>query len=128
MSFCFISTIRFKKERNNDAKIFFGNNWESLKKLPNPAHIRKKCEICTKLTIKTPQQRQWRHYDVFTVRPYFTPCSSDSIAKIISHLVYVSIVNFEHVVAGWVLYNLFFWNPHPSMNFKLNFQCIHTFS
>ena len=47
----------------------------------NNRNTRTKCEICSKLTIKTPERRH---------RPYFTPCSS------------VSIVNFEHVIAGWV--------------------------
>ena len=42
----------------------------------NNRNTRTRCEICSKLTIKT---------------PYFTPCSS------------VSIVNFEHVIAGWVI-------------------------
>ena len=39
-------------------------------------NTRKRCEICSKLTIKTPDTS-------------FTPYSS------------VSIVNFEHVIAGW---------------------------
>ena len=40
-------------------------------------NTRTRCEICSKLTIKTPEQR------------YFTPCFS------------VFIVNFEQVNAGW---------------------------
>ena len=40
---------------------------------------RTRCEIYSKLTIKTPEYFQ----------TYFTPCSS------------VSIVNFEHAIAGW---------------------------
>ena len=44
----------------------------------NNRNTRKRCEICSKLTIETPEQRQ-----------YFTPYSS------------VSIFNFEHVIAGW---------------------------
>ena len=43
----------------------------------NNRNTRARCEICSKLTIKTPERRQW-------------PCSSDFI------------VNFEHVIAGWV--------------------------
>ena len=35
-----------------------------------------RCEICSKLTIKTPGRRQWRRFGV-------------------------SIVNFDHVIAGW---------------------------
>ena len=37
--------------------------------------LEQRCEICSKLTIKTPKRRQWPS---------------------------VSIVNFEHVIAGWV--------------------------
>ena len=55
----------------------------------NKRNTKTRCEICSKLTIKTPERRQWRRSGVFTVNLYFTPCSS------------VSIVNFEHVNAGW---------------------------
>ena len=49
------------------------------------------CEICSKLTIKTPKRRQWHHFGVFIVK-----------FEHISHLSYsVSVVNFEHEVAGW---------------------------
>ena len=44
----------------------------------NNRNTRTRCEICSNLTIKTPERRQ-----------YFTTCSS------------VSIINFEHVIAGW---------------------------
>ena len=45
-----------------------------------------RCEICLKLTIKTPERRQWRHSDVFIVNfEHITPFSI------------VSVVNFEHV-------------------------------
>ena len=47
----------------------------------NNRNTRTRCEICSKLTIKIPERRQW---------PYFTLCSS------------VSIVNFEQVNAGCV--------------------------
>ena len=33
----------------------------------NKRNIRTGCEICSKLTIKTPEQRQWRHSGVFIV-------------------------------------------------------------
>ena len=46
-----------------------------------PLKVKLRCEICSKLKIKTPERRQLTN---------FTPCSS------------VSIVNFEHVIAGWV--------------------------
>ena len=57
-----------------------------------------RCEICSKLIIKTPE-RHWSHPGVFIVNfehrtimlwTYFIPCSS------------VSISNFEHVIVGWV--------------------------
>ena len=49
----------------------------------NNGSTRTRCEICSKLTIKIPEWPQ-----------YSTPCSS------------VSIVNFEHVIAGW---EMMFW-------------------
>ena len=52
--------------------------FRSLLKVNN-RNTRTKYEICSKTTIKTPERR-WT---------YFTPSSS------------VSIVNFEHVIAGW---------------------------
>ena len=45
-------------------------------------------EICSKLTIKTPERRQRRHFGVFIVN-----------FEHISHLVLVSTVNFEQVNA-----------------------------
>ena len=42
----------------------------------NDRNTRISCEIYSKLTIKTPDRRQWRRSGVF-------------------------IVNFEHVIAGW---------------------------
>ena len=47
----------------------------------NKRNTRTRCEICSKVIIKTPERRQWRQ------------CSS------------VSIVNFEQVNAGWVSIN-----------------------
>ena len=46
----------------------------------NNRNNRSRCEISSKLTIKTPERRHWT---------YFIPCSS------------VSYVTFEHVIAGW---------------------------
>ena len=43
----------------------------------NNRSTRTRCEICSKLTLKTPERRQWRGSGVF-------------------------IVNFEHVNADWV--------------------------
>ena len=49
-----------------------------------------KCEICSKLTIKIPEQRHWRRSGVFVVNfERISLCSC------------VSIVNFEQVNAGW---------------------------
>ena len=58
----------------------------SLLKLNN-RKTRKRCEICTKLTIKTPKRRHWRRSSDFVVNiwTYFTHFSS------------FSIVNFEQV-------------------------------
>ena len=53
-------------------------------------NTRTKCGICSKLTLKTPEQRHWRRSDAFIV-----------IFEHISHLVLVFIVNFEQVNAGW---------------------------
>ena len=47
----------------------------------NNRNTRTRCEICSNLTIKIPERCH-----------YFTPYSS------------VSIVNFEHVIADWVIY------------------------
>ena len=60
---------------------------------------RKRCEICTKLTIKTPERRHWRRSGVFIVNieHIFIPFSS------------VSIADFEQVnVAGklWINFNI----------------------
>ena len=33
----------------------------------NNKNTRTRCEICSKLTIKTPEQHKWRRSDVFTV-------------------------------------------------------------
>ena len=74
----------------------------------NCRNTRTRCEMCSKLTIKTPERLQWHHSDVFIVNfehmlmasfwslycwpwTYFTPCSS------------VSIVNFGQINAGWTL-------------------------
>ena len=52
-----------------------------------------RCEICSKLTINTPKRSDCCRFGVVIVktllRIYFTSCSS------------VSIVKFEHVIAGW---------------------------
>ena len=54
----------------------------------NIRHTRTRCEICSKLTIKTPERRQWRRSGVFIVNS--------------EHITHLAIVNFEHVSDSWV--------------------------
>ena len=59
----------------------------------NNRNTRTRCEICSKLTIKTTEQCQWRRSSVFIANFVH-----------ISHLVLVfSIVNFKYVNTGWFL-------------------------
>ena len=54
----------------------------------------RKCEICSKLTIKTLERPQWRRSGAFIVNfehILLLLCSG------------VSIINIEHVIAGWVV-------------------------
>ena len=53
-------------------------------------NTRTRCEMCSKLTKKTPERRQWFRSGVFKILEH------------ISHLALpsVSIVNFEHVISG----------------------------
>ena len=53
----------------------------------NRRNTRKICEICSRVTIKTPERRQWRFY--WKLWTYFSPLSS------------VSIVDFEDVNICW---------------------------
>ena len=73
-----------------------------MNKIHNPAGIyllkvnnrntRARSEICSNLTIKTPERRQWHRSGVFIVN-----------FKHISHLLLVfSIVDFEQVNVNWV--------------------------
>ena len=61
----------------------------------NNRNTRTRCEICSKLTIKIPERRQWHRSGAFIFNfehiSHFTTCSS------------VSIVNLEHVIASWVI-------------------------
>ena len=59
----------------------------------NNRNTRTRCEICLtiKITIKILEQHQCLSGILFELWTYFTPCSS------------ISIVNFEHVIAGWVI-------------------------
>ena len=52
----------------------------------NNGNTRKRCEICSDLAIKTPEQRHRRRFSVFIVN-----------FEHISYLVPVFIVNFEHI-------------------------------
>ena len=58
-------------------------------------NTRKRCKICSKLTIKTPERRHGRRSGVFIVNfehfPYFAP-SSD-----------VFIVDFEQINVSWIV-------------------------
>ena len=57
----------------------------------NNRNTKARCEICSKLIIKTLERRRWRCSGVFIVN-----------FEHISHLVLVFLlVNFEHVIAGW---------------------------
>ena len=61
----------------------------------NNRETRKRCEICSKLTIKTSKRHHWRHYcQLWT---YFTPFSS------------VSIVDFycRQVNVGWIFRKIY---------------------
>ena len=53
----------------------------------NSRNIRTRCETCLKSTIKIPERRQWHRSGIFIVN-----------FEHISHR--VSIVSFEHVIAG----------------------------
>ena len=55
----------------------------------NNRNIRIKCEICSKLTVKTPERPHWHRSGVFIGNfEHISQCSS------------VYIVNFEHVIPG----------------------------
>ena len=60
----------------------------------NNRNTRTRCEICSKLTMKTLQRRQWRRSSVFIVS--FKHISHPSSS--------VSIVNFEHVTLGLLMF------------------------
>ena len=62
-------------------------------------NTRTRCEICSKLTIKTPERRQWRRSGVFIVN-----------FEHISHLVLVFLYNFEHLIAGWVVLQSYYYH------------------
>ena len=55
----------------------------------NNRNTKTRCDMCSKLTVKKPEQRQWRHSVIFIVNfdHFITPCCSTSI------------VNFGHAIA-----------------------------
>ena len=60
----------------------------------NNGNTRTRCEICSNLTVKIPERRQLRLFGVLTFNIFHTFFS-------------VSIVNFEHVIAGWAMSDAF---------------------
>ena len=74
-------------------------------------NARTRYEICSELTIKTPTRRQWRRFGVFMFKFEHISCSS------------VSIVNFEHVIAGWDVPFLFI--PIPLENVLKSLVRLH---
>ena len=54
----------------------------------NNRNIRTMCEICLKLTIKTPERRHWRRYGILIIN--------------FEHISHFVLVNFELVNADWV--------------------------
>ena len=59
----------------------------------NNRNTRKRCDICSKLIIKTPQRRQWHGSGVFIV-------NSEHISNV-DLLTYISIVDFDQVNVSW---------------------------
>ena len=75
----------------------------------NNINTRRTCEICSKLTIKTPQQNQFRRSGVFIFN-----------CEYISHLYLlssVSIVDFEQVNVSCDIYNDIFYNMFTTLLF-----------
>ena len=65
-----------------------------------------RCEICSKVAIKTPERRQQCLY--YSLWTYFTPCFS------------ISVVNCEQVNSGWA--SVYFWYWHWRVLLKV-LQC-----
>ena len=88
----------------------------------NNRNSRTRCEICSELTIKTPERRQGRRLvsvlltlDIFLIWlwTYFSPCSSGFI------------INFERVNPGWKMVDLSLLNLHYkfySISYKRRFS------
>ena len=65
----------------------------------NKRYTRKRCEICSKLTIKTPERRQWRHSGVFVI-------NFEHISQFF--LVYLLLTLNKEMLAGVCVLNEFF--------------------
>ena len=63
----------------------------------NNRNTKTRCEICSKLTIKTPERSHWRRSSVFIVN-----------FEHISHLALVLLLLTLNVIAGWVGRTMFF--------------------
>ena len=75
----------------------------------NNRDTKTRCEICSKLTIKTPERCNWRRSGVFTVD-----------FEYISHLVLVdSIAKFEPVIADWEVYIMIMYKSHKVQGYKV---------
>ena len=65
----------------------------------NIKNIRKRCEICSRLTIKTPKRRHWPRSGVFIV-------NFEHMSNLFPN---VSIVDFEQVNVSWAVFQIVFW-------------------
>ena len=111
MCLTILGRYALKGEGDISHKLFLPNSWQVFIKTKfmvrlrlwyfpagnymfkvNNRNTRKRCEICSKLTIKTPERRHhWHRSGVFIVNfEHISHCSS------------VSIVNFEQANADWV--------------------------
>ena len=58
----------------------------------NYRNTRTRCEICSKLTIKTQERRQWHGFGVFDV----------NFEHILQLVLVFLLINIEHVITDWV--------------------------
>ena len=76
----------------------------------NNRNTRTSCEICSKLTIKIPEQRQWRRSGIFIV-------NFEHISQLA--LVFLLLTLSRQMPAG---YNLFFTEPFRSSKFVYSIE------
>ena len=111
--FCVIRGVKVGYNSSNENLVDWATNFPAGNYMlkVNNRNTRTRCEICSKLTKKTPERRHWtpsfighwRRSGVFIVN-----------FEYISHLASVSIVNFEQINAGWVAtWPLEFRGVHP---------------